>query len=231
MAEILVEPDNRDPKKNNSSIWPWILGALLLFGLIWVIVEVTDDDDAERVATTTVMDREPVTNETYTDNTYEQTAAAGPVAEFVRFANEENANQAEMGLDHEYTSNGIMKLSGALNALADNAAGDVNIEQKRQKFRENADKVQQDPQSLQHANIIRETFISASDLIASIKEKSYAESDVDVEQLRSTAEEIDTNTPTLEQKDKVKEYFDKAGDAIEKMSNETTAGVNNEMNR
>lgn len=238
MAEILVEPDNRDPNKNKPSIWPWILGALLLIGLVWVLVGSDDDDEVEQVATTTAVEREPASN-----NTYAETAAAGPVAEFIRFANDEEryerenvantdnttTTEGEMGLNHNYTSEGIQKLSAALNALADNAAGDSNVEQKRQMFKQNADKIQQDAQSLDHANTIRATFVSAADLMASIKQSSYPDSDVDAEELKKAAEEIDPKTPTLEQKDKVKGFFDKAGDAVEKMAEESNAAVTNDM--
>lgn len=262
MAEILVEPDNRDPNRNNKpSIWPWILGALLLIGLVWAVVALTGDDDRDRVATTTAVDRENVTDETYRNDTYAGTAATGPVAEFIRFANDddryerdnvtnrdnadvdqtttaETADASHMGIEHGYTSEGIQKLSAALNALADNSADDVNINQQRERFRQNADKIQQDPQSLQHANTIRQTFVEASALMASIKERNYADSGADVDDVREAAEDIDGSTPTLDQKDKIKEFFSKAGDAIEAMASESNtnlnqdAGVNtNDINR
>ncbi len=43
MAEIRVEPKGN----NNRSIWPWILGALLLIGLVWAATALLDDDDRE----------------------------------------------------------------------------------------------------------------------------------------------------------------------------------------
>ena len=73
MAEIRVEH-----KKNKPSFWPWILGALLLIGLIWGISEFVGDDDREMEATETeqiILDNgearptspERVTNEEYQD--------------------------------------------------------------------------------------------------------------------------------------------------------------------
>ena len=38
MAEIRVEPKRKAP------IWPWIIGILILLGLIWLLVEAFDDD-------------------------------------------------------------------------------------------------------------------------------------------------------------------------------------------
>jgi hypothetical protein len=49
MAEIRVEPKNN----NNRSIWPWIIGALLLIGLVWGISRYTGDDNQDREATRT----------------------------------------------------------------------------------------------------------------------------------------------------------------------------------
>lgn len=39
MAEIRVEPKRKAP------IWPWIIGILILLGLIWLLVEAFDRDD------------------------------------------------------------------------------------------------------------------------------------------------------------------------------------------
>ena len=39
MAEIRVEPKRKTP------IWPWIIGVLILLGLIWLLVEAFSRDD------------------------------------------------------------------------------------------------------------------------------------------------------------------------------------------
>lgn len=41
MAEIRVEPKQRAP------IWPWIVGIVILLGLIWLLVEAFERDDPE----------------------------------------------------------------------------------------------------------------------------------------------------------------------------------------
>lgn len=41
MAEIRVEPKRKAP------IWPWIVGILILLGLIWLLAEAFDRDDDE----------------------------------------------------------------------------------------------------------------------------------------------------------------------------------------
>jgi hypothetical protein len=41
MAEIRVEPKQRAP------IWPWIIGIVILLGLIWLLVDAFERDDPE----------------------------------------------------------------------------------------------------------------------------------------------------------------------------------------
>jgi hypothetical protein len=76
MAEIRVD-NNRN--NNNRSIWPWILGALLLIGLIWGVSALTGNDndrtrEANRVETTTPYDGEarPIEEERVRDDRYNE---------------------------------------------------------------------------------------------------------------------------------------------------------------
>ncbi|EMR01923.1 hypothetical protein [Cesiribacter andamanensis] len=247
MAEIRV--DRKD--ENRNPIWPWILGALVLIGLIWGVSELLDrDDDDDRMATRTeTTDRglayeneeERVRNNAVTG--YE---AQGPVSDYLLFVdrNDDDADldrtnvsdrpadgtagtaaTTEMGLEHEYTSEGIRKLSAALTALAASST-DADIQQKRTAFQQNADKIQQDPMSLQHANTIRTTFTQAADLMATIKDRSYPDSDADVDEVREAAEAIDVNEQTLEQKDEVREFFRKSGEAIQAMDEQRVRNTN-----
>lgn len=41
MAEIKVE------KKNKAPIWPWVIGILVLLGLIWLLIDAFSDDTEE----------------------------------------------------------------------------------------------------------------------------------------------------------------------------------------
>lgn len=41
MAEIKVE------KKNKAPIWPWIIGILILLGLIWLLINAFGNDEDE----------------------------------------------------------------------------------------------------------------------------------------------------------------------------------------
>lgn len=230
MAEILVEPNNNN--KRRSPIWPWILGAVLILGLIWFAVD--RDDDPEPVATNTTapipQDRD--LNEDLDNNVYDRTsaegAAAGPIAAFITFAEEEN--MPENDLDHAYTSNGIEKMSAALVALADKEGGaDANINQRKETFQQNASQLQRNPQSLQHANTVKSTFMEASELLAAIKEKSYPDSDADVDEVRDAANKLDENKSLTEQQDEVDNFFDEIGEAMEELDGETNLNDTQEI--
>jgi hypothetical protein len=248
MAEIRV--DNKEG--NKSPIWPWILGALLLIGLIWGVSELLsrDDDDTRMTRTEERTDR-GVAYDSEADRVNTATTgyeAQGPIGEYLLFVdrNDEEADlartnvserpgeqadrSAEMGLEHEYTREGLRKLSAALNALATASPADANIDQQRQTFQQRAEQLGEDPQSLQHANMIRQTFTEAADLMASIKERSYPNSDADVEEVRKAAQDIDVNTQTLNQKDEVREFFRKAGEAIQEMDEDRHRNRNLQQN-
>lgn len=41
MAEIKVE------RKNKAPIWPWIIGILVLLGIIWFLIEAFEEEEPE----------------------------------------------------------------------------------------------------------------------------------------------------------------------------------------
>lgn len=229
MAEIKVER-----KDNKQPIWPWIVGVLLLLLVVWGMVEFFQTDEPEIAAVTETEQR---TDDNQMGATERQDvayrgAAATQVNEFVTFVEEEEESP-EMGLSHEYTSEGIQRLSAALSGLADERpANDADISQKRDRFQESAQRLQQDPESTQHANIIRSTFMEAADLMESIQQRNFPDQESEVEDVRSAAEEIDEKTPVLEQEDKIKDFFQNASDALQAMvETDENANLNTDTDR
>ncbi|MBW3546428.1 MAG: hypothetical protein KY428_12675 [Bacteroidetes bacterium] len=237
MAEILVEPNNNNRRR--SPIWPWILGAILLLGLIWFAVDRDDDPQPVATNTTAPIPQDRDLDENLDNNVYDRTSAegvaGGPVAAFINFTEEEN--RPENDQQHAYTSDGINKLSAALVALADRDGGaDANINQRKETFQQNASQLQRNPQSLQHANTVKSTFMEASDLLAAIKEKSYPDSDADIDEVREAATKLDENKPLTDQQDEVDNFFDEIGEAIEELDGgnnrtDTRPITNDEINR
>lgn len=205
MAEIKIERRSRKP------IWPWAAGIVLLLLLIWGLVEffeasepVEQDLAVTEVETTRLAD-EPA---------YE---AGGRIEEFVNFVQQDEA-APEMGPEHEYTSEGIQRLSAALSALAQQEApDDVEISQRRARLEQTAEQIQQDPESLEHANAIKEAFMQAADLMEAIQEESFPERESVVETVREAAQNIEAAEPTLEQQEQIKNFFSQAAEALQVM--------------
>lgn len=58
MAEIRVEPKRKAP------IWPWIIGILILLGLIWLLVEAFEQDSPEDQIEDTLEEGEDAVEDT-----------------------------------------------------------------------------------------------------------------------------------------------------------------------
>lgn len=68
MAEIRVEPKRKAP------IWPWIIGILILLGLIWLLLEAFNkDDELERETDERIDEAEDAADEVGSLSEDEQT--------------------------------------------------------------------------------------------------------------------------------------------------------------
>lgn len=202
MAEIKV--DKRD---NKPSIWPWILGALLLVGLVWGAVELLETDEPELAAAEEPMlIEEPVANTEFVE------FDMAPVRDYVMYVEE---NGQTMGLEHEYTSEGIQKLAVALTAIADEVAPeDTDIMDRKNVLLEVAREIQTDPLSLQHANLIKEAFVASADLMDALQEFKYPGLETQVQEVQDVAASINKDVQTLDQRDKVKNFFQESSEAV-----------------
>lgn len=208
MANIDIE------KKEGGSIWPWILGLLLLVAVLAFIFW-PRDNDPERVAAT-----EPVGNTFATD-----TATAGatesmaqPVSSYVTWAG--SMPKEAMGLDHEFTRSGLIQLADALAATAEKAPN-VNREQfesKLSRMRTMANEITDNWESTQHADKIKKAFQASVDVFAEIQQSSFPNMDQNVASVRQTVEQLNPQTLTLDQKDRVKAAFRESADLLAQMN-------------
>lgn len=214
MAEIHIE-------KKKKPVWPWILGALLLLaGIIWLVVDTDSGNDNNQTAT----EQTYVQEEVYTDQ--QENLSSNAVEEFVTFVQDNNARQ-EMDLNHDYTAEGIRLLSAALNDVVDKlGTEDVNINQKKDYLNQKAQRIQQDPASTQHADTIRSAFITSAELMADIQSEHFPNLDDQVSNVKETAENIDPNTQTLNQKENVKAFFSSSAQALHDMNNKNEKASN-----
>lgn len=220
MADIDIE-------RKRSSIWPWIVGLIALFLLIWLLSEMFVDDDAVEapvagVAEPALVAPAPVP----VVGTAEAPVAAATAPPPMPAAVQQYATAcaprepAAMGMDHQYTSNCIQQLVSAVEATLQNPnlAG-VDIQAQMQDARQKAEQlVQSSNQSAQHAGMTREAFMSIATLLNGVQDARYPSLDGHVTQLAETARSIQTTGNLLDQREPVQRFFQQAGDVLNAMS-------------
>lgn len=207
MAEIDIE------KKKNNPIWPWILGALVLIGIIWAVASIDSSPEREEVAVAEETyaqepvnyEQEPVVREPQSNRMEEEG--------FVDYVRNTEVKE-QMGVSHEVTSSALMKLADELRTLTEN---DDQFTQQIDEIEEQAREIQNDPQSTQHADKVSDAFTNAATVVDNIQENRFPDADAAVSDLQEKARELEENQQLLNQKEEVKTYFEQAATAVEKM--------------
>lgn len=200
MAEINIE------KKDPSSVWPWLLGLALLLVVGWIAISALGDDD-EPVVDQAAMERDGAVGTA--GGAAATTAVPTAIQEYAAFANE--PAQPAVGRDHDYTAEGIRRLSAALGAFVEQRPGDTETRSRFDRFKQSAERLQQDPKSGAHAGTVRDVFTSAVDVFESARIEAG-----DVSQLRQLATSISADQPLLQQTDTVKQFFSRTADALQR---------------
>ena len=209
MAEINIE------RKNRAYLWQLIIALVVIGLVIWAGIELFDRDsemardkalDAPEVAPTTkVVIHRPI-----------------PLDKYITFIRD-NPAQEKMELDHAYTSGGIRRLADAIGAVADQYnLSNLNQSSDLDKLRDYADRLQEDRNSTDHADVIREAFILASSLMDSMQRQISPQLDSRVGEVRRAAEAIDPGELALQQKTEVETFFNKAGSVLEDLAKRNT---------
>lgn len=191
MAEIKIE--------KKKPIWPWILAALAAIALLAYFFYDKDDDVALESSETTDL-----------TSVQENNSTVAAYVDFVR------SDTAEMALDHHYASEALTNLTQAIGAMADEADYDVKAD--LDEIRQYADQITNDPFETSHANSIRKAADIATRALQNLQRAKYPSLSGDVEQVGNAASAIDPDVLTLDQKDQVKGFFDRAADLLAKMN-------------
>lgn len=194
MAEIKIE--------KKPPVWPWILlGLLLVGGLVyWFALR---DNGGNTMADATDS------TETMTANNM----GTGPVAEYIAFID----NDTEpMGLDHEFTHDGLMKLTAATQAVADQA--DYDIKADLDQVKEYANKIEVDPFETTHANSIHKAAEILAGSLHKMQEAKYPQLANEAQSVVSAAGKINPDVLTLDQKPAVKGFFNEAASLLRRMN-------------
>jgi hypothetical protein len=220
MADINVE-------RKGPSIWPWIIGLIVLALLIWALAEMLgDDDDADTaplVTDTTALIAEPTAPAAGTPAPGAVAAAVPPAVEEYMSTCVQGASPTDMGLQHQYTADCIQRLSGSIDAVINRPEViNANVQQRLDNFRQQAERLRaSDPQATTHSNLVRQTFVSAADLLNTVQDERYASAtDLDTRAtgVRQAAEAVQATTPLLNQRDAVQRFFQEAGETLRMMA-------------
>jgi hypothetical protein len=131
----------------------------------------------------------------------------------VNFVDESNSS---MSLDHAYTNEAFSKLIAATEAMATEVGYDVQSD--LDQVREYARMITIDPFETTHADNIRKADDMLTIVLQNIQKAKYPELVDEVTALQTAAESIQLGVLTLDQKDAVKNYFEKASDLLQKMN-------------
>ncbi|MDX1754077.1 MAG: hypothetical protein R3259_12865, partial [Salinimicrobium sediminis] len=170
-----------------------------------------DDMTTEQVEEGTVWEDETDTTTWETENDSLGTTEQGVQGYLAYIDNDE-----KMGIDHQYTNNAIIELMNAVQAKADEINYDISADM--QAVRADAQAIQQDPMALNHANRIKSVGTKLAEVMEKMQKDKFPNLSQDVTEVKTAAQNINATTPTLDQKDQIKKFFDEAGDVLEKMS-------------
>jgi hypothetical protein len=223
MADIDVE-------RKGPSIWPWIIGLIVLALLIWALASLFGEDEPE-VAGTDPLVAPVVTDPAAPAPVVPAPAAGAQVAGLDEYMSTcADAPPPEMGVQHQYTGDCIRQLATALSSVVErDTVGNTAIQPMLQDFRRKADAIQEsDWQSTQHANRVREVFTSAASLMETVQQQRYGTVNAlgtEVSQARQAAQSVQPTTSLLDQSDTVRTFFQEAGQALRIMADQPATGV------
>lgn len=210
MAEIKIE--------KKKPIWPWIILALVILALLYFFVFADDNDDNLNETNTEQVEEETVWADDTDTTSWETTGNTGDtltgqgVEGYLSYISDDN----RMGIDHEYTNNAIIQLMNAVQAKANEMNYDISADM--QSIRQDAQEIQQDPTATTHANKIKDAGTKLANVIERMQQEEYPNLSNDAQEVKTAAQNIDTSTQTLQQRDQIKKFFDEAGDVLRKMS-------------
>lgn len=193
MTEIKIE--------KKKPIWPWILLGLLILAIVLYFLFFRNNNNAAVASTDTTQSLVDVHENNDT------------VASYISFV---KGDTSKMALDHTYSSTALMKLVAATRAMA----GAVNFDVKADldKAEDDANQITKDPLSTKHADLIKDAAGRISTALQNMQRAKYTSLNTDADEVASAASAINPDVLTLDQKQTVQTFFDKAADLLQKMN-------------
>lgn len=216
MADINVE-------RRGPSIWPWILGLIVLALLIWLLTELFGDDADTAAVVTEPVATEPLATTPPADPA--MGAAAGmenlpaEVQSYLTACTRQGGTPAgDMAAEHEFTVSCFQQLHAALNAVSTTqTTTGADATGRLQAMHTSVQQLQaSDPSATNHSNLTREAATSAANAFQAIRGGTAGT-------VQQAAEGIQAEVQLLEQRDAVHNFFREAGNELRNLA--TGAGA------
>jgi hypothetical protein len=145
------------------------------------------------------------------------------VEEFARNCGREVTGTGEIGMQHPYATACIRRMTAALDAIIPrDTTARAAFESQLQDYRGKAREIDRsDEQSPEHANRVREVFLSATALLTQMRQDRYAavaELEERIAALREAAEAIRIDTGVSQQQPETSRFFRRVGDVLRLMA-------------
>lgn len=220
MADIDVE-------RKGPSIWPWIIGLIVLALLIWLLVELfgggRDADPLEQpVATAPVGE----------DTAFGERGAGALPAEVQRYlagcTEQTGAPEGEMGREHEFTVECLRQLRDGIEAVVRrDQIGETDVSQRLERYGEAVRELEESqPEATSHAQLTGRAARNGAEVLEAMGNARFSgEQRIQqaVSAASSAAGEVEAETALLEQREPVRTFFREAGQALRLMAQQQPA--------
>lgn len=211
MAEIHVE-------RKQKPIWPWIIGLLVIIGVIWLIA---DGSERPMDSGTAIVPTAPgIGIPSDADVTEEEIPVIKPAIGFVTYI-KNNENRNKIGDDPDITGEALIKLSIALRDLS-NGEG---LEEEINLVERDGKQIQQNPEYMDNPDRLSNAFASAVSVMEKIQARDFPDAQSEVNDVREASQRLSTDRDLFEQRNEVTTFFDEAADAVQKMEQEASSNL------
>ena len=210
MAEINIERDSP-----GASLWvAFMLLALSLF-IGWILISnPTGRPNGGNMDSTSISSA--VTSQE--DAGSVEGSVAPEVTTFLNW-NDAHATSDSMTPDHRHTATGIRSLASALGALA-GTADDATVKREVVALGNHADTLEQNTASTIHARHARVAFVSLGALLLVVQQNRFPDLAAETGAVLDAADALDANRPLLDQRSRVRHFFNRAAGMVRQMSDQ-----------
>jgi hypothetical protein len=123
------------------------------------------------------------------------------------------------GPSHEYTARGIEHLAEAIRSVAvAHPVVDDSLAEQLAMFQQKADDLRANPSARDHADIVKDVFSAAADMLAHLQRTRRIDSpelETRIAALAQLARDVDGGEPLLQQQARVRKFFESSADVLD----------------